>query len=157
LRLEGARGEPDDVGVDRDLDDGVAEAVVWAAGEHAGEGLLPGAGGKLAQPPLLARDPGAGAQNVVDGAGGVADRVAQSPRVVQQGEVAVAALGAKNLGEAADVVHPVTGERLGRAPGGYAKAKDILARLLAGDGAAEVTMTEVYDGEISWGDHPSGW
>jgi TrwC relaxase len=27
-------------------------------------------------------------------------------------------------------VHPVTGERLGRAPGGYATAKDILARLL---------------------------
>jgi hypothetical protein len=25
------------------------------------------------------------------------------------------------------------------------------------DGAAEVTMTEVYDDEISWGDHPSGW
>jgi AAA domain/TrwC relaxase len=30
-------------------------------------------------------------------------------------------------------VHPVTGERLGRAPGGYATAKDILARLLAGE------------------------
>jgi hypothetical protein len=29
-------------------------------------------------------------------------------------------------------VHPVTGERMGRAPGGYAKTKDILARLLAG-------------------------
>jgi hypothetical protein len=26
-----------------------------------------------------------------------------------------------------------------------------------GDGAAEVTMTEVYDDEISWGDHPGGW
>jgi hypothetical protein len=25
-----------------------------------------------------------------------------------------------------------------------------------GDGAAEVTMTEVYEDEISW-DHPSGW
>jgi AAA domain/TrwC relaxase len=30
-------------------------------------------------------------------------------------------------------VHPVTGERMGRAPGGYAKAKDILARLLAAE------------------------
>ena len=30
-------------------------------------------------------------------------------------------------------VHPVTGERMGRAPGGYAKTKDILARLLAGE------------------------
>ena len=26
-----------------------------------------------------------------------------------------------------------------------------------GDGAAEVTMTEVYEDEISWDDHPSGW
>jgi hypothetical protein len=26
-----------------------------------------------------------------------------------------------------------------------------------GDGAAEVTMTEVYDIEIPWGHHPSGW
>jgi hypothetical protein len=25
-----------------------------------------------------------------------------------------------------------------------------------GDGAAEVTMTEVYEDEITW-DHPSGW
>ena len=35
---EAVRGEPDDVGVDRDLDDGVAGAVVWPAGaaaEHA--------------------------------------------------------------------------------------------------------------------------
>jgi len=30
-------------------------------------------------------------------------------------------------------VHPVTGERMGRAPGGYAKTKDILARLLAAE------------------------
>jgi len=26
-----------------------------------------------------------------------------------------------------------------------------------GDGAAEVTMTEVYDVDIPWGHHPSGW
>jgi hypothetical protein len=26
-----------------------------------------------------------------------------------------------------------------------------------GDGAAEVTMTEVYDIDIPWGNHPSGW
>jgi hypothetical protein len=26
-----------------------------------------------------------------------------------------------------------------------------------GDGAAEVTMTEVYDIDIPWGHHPSGW
>ena len=30
-------------------------------------------------------------------------------------------------------VHPVTGERMGRAPGGYAKTKDILARLLVAE------------------------
>src|SRR6516225_1268148 len=35
-------------------------------------------------------------------------------------------------------VHPVTGERLGRAPGRYAKTKDILARLLAGEPHATV-------------------
>jgi len=35
-------------------------------------------------------------------------------------------------------VHPVTGERMGRAPGGYAKTKDILARLLAGEPHATV-------------------
>jgi len=63
VRPEAAFGDPDDVGVERDLDGGVAGAVVWLAGadgEHAGQGLLPGAGGELAQPPL-ARDPGAGA------------------------------------------------------------------------------------------------
>ena len=26
-----------------------------------------------------------------------------------------------------------------------------------GDGAAEVTMTEVYDIDIPWGHHPTGW
>ena len=26
-----------------------------------------------------------------------------------------------------------------------------------GDGTAEVTMTEVYDIDIPWGHHPSGW
>jgi hypothetical protein len=49
--LEAARGEPHDVGVDRDLDGGVAGAVVWPArgdGEHVGQGLVPGAGGELA-------------------------------------------------------------------------------------------------------------
>jgi hypothetical protein len=54
----------------------MAGAVVWlagAGGEHAGQGLLPGAGGELAHPLPLARDPGASAQRLVDGAGGVAD------------------------------------------------------------------------------------
>jgi len=35
-------------------------------------------------------------------------------------------------------VHPVTGERIGRAPGAYAKTKDILARLLAREPHATV-------------------
>lgn len=91
LRPEDACGEPDDVGVDGDLDGGVAGAAVlpaWADAERAGQGLLPGAGGELTHPPLLARDPGAGAQGVVDGAAGIADRVPQAPRMMQLGEVA---------------------------------------------------------------------
>ena len=28
---------------------------------------------------------------------------------------------------------------------------------LPGAGAAEVTMTEIYDIDIPWGNHPSGW
>src|SRR5262249_1428234 len=106
VRPEAACGEPDDVGVDRDLDGGVAGAVVLPAGgaaANAGRGLRSGAGGELAHPPLLARDPGAAAQGVADGAGGGVDRVPQLPRMVQLGEVAVAALGAENLGEGADV------------------------------------------------------
>ena len=69
---EAARGEPDDVGVYRDLDGGAGGAVVWPAGaaaEHAGQGLFPGAGGELAQALPLARDPGAAAEGLVDGAG----------------------------------------------------------------------------------------
>ena len=52
MRLQAARGEPDDIGVYGDLDDGVAGAVVWPAGpaaEHVGQGLFPGGGGELAQ------------------------------------------------------------------------------------------------------------
>ena len=71
---EDACGEPGDVGVYRDLDDGVGGAVVCparAAAEHPGEGPGPGAGGELVQPLPLARDPGAAAQGLVNGAGGV--------------------------------------------------------------------------------------
>ena len=60
---EASCGEPDDVGVYRDLGDGLAGAVVWPAGpaaEHAGQGLIPGAGGELLQALPLAWDPGAG-------------------------------------------------------------------------------------------------
>ena len=96
MRLEVACGEPDDVGVYRDLDDGVAGAVVLSAvvGEHVGQGLFPGAGGELAHALPLAWDPDAGAQGLVDGAGGVADGgLDVLPLVVAQlGEVA--ALGA---------------------------------------------------------------
>jgi hypothetical protein len=71
---EDACGEPGDVGVYRDLDDGVGGAVVCparAAAEHPGEGPGPGAGGELVQPLPLARDPGAAAQGLVNSAGGV--------------------------------------------------------------------------------------
>ena len=95
-----------DVGVDRDLDDWAAGAVVWPAGagaERVGQGLVPGAGGELVQALPLARDPGSGAQGLVDGAGGVADGGLDLVLlvVVQLGEVA--ALGAEDLGELADV------------------------------------------------------
>jgi hypothetical protein len=76
-RAKAARGEPDDVGVDRDVDGGVIGVVVGPAGtggEHGGQGVLPGAWGELVQPVLLARDPGAGADGLEDGAGGVAGR-----------------------------------------------------------------------------------
>jgi hypothetical protein len=89
---EVARGEPDDVGVDGDLDGGVAAAVVWLAGASAqlgGEFVLPGRRGELAHPVLLAGNPGAVAQSAVDGGGCVAGRrLGQLPRVaVQPGEV----------------------------------------------------------------------
>jgi hypothetical protein len=51
VRPEAARREPDDIGVERDLDGGVAGGAVWPAGadgEHTGESVLPGAGGELA-------------------------------------------------------------------------------------------------------------
>ena len=44
VRLQAACGEPDDVGVYRDLDDGLAGAVVLPAGpatEHAGQVRVP--------------------------------------------------------------------------------------------------------------------
>jgi hypothetical protein len=67
VRPEAACGEPDDVGVYGDLDDGLAGVVVLAAGaaaEYAGQSLIPGAGGELLQALPLARDPGAVAQGL---------------------------------------------------------------------------------------------
>ena len=95
---QAACGEPDDVGVYGDLDDWVAAAVVLlaaAGAEHAGQGLVPGAGGELLQAVPLARDPGAAAQGLVDGAGSGADGgVDVLPRVmVQLGEVAALSAG----------------------------------------------------------------
>lgn len=71
---EAACGEPDDAGVNGDLNDGVA--VVWPGGagaKRAGQGLVPDVGGDLAQALPLARDPDAAAQGLVDGAYGSAD------------------------------------------------------------------------------------
>ena len=65
VRPEAACGEPNDVGVYSDLDDGLAGAVVLLAGaaaEHAGQGPFPGAGGELLHALPLAGDPGALAQ-----------------------------------------------------------------------------------------------
>jgi hypothetical protein len=108
---EAACSEPDDVGVDRDLDDGVA----GAAAEHCGQGLLPGAGGELQEALPLASDPDAGAEGLVDRAGSVADGgLDVLPLVVAQlGEVA--ALRAEDLGERADV--ELSGVAAGGRPG----------------------------------------
>jgi hypothetical protein len=93
---EAACGEPDDVGVYRDLDGGVAGPAVWPAGagaEHAGQGLFPDAGSELLQALPLARYPDAGAQGLVDGTGSGADSgVHVLPLVVAQlGKVAAPA------------------------------------------------------------------
>ena len=48
VRLQAACSEPGDAGVDRDLDDGVAGALVLpmrAAAEHGGQGLITGGTG----------------------------------------------------------------------------------------------------------------
>jgi hypothetical protein len=136
LRPEGACGEPDNVGVYRDLDDGMAGAIVWparAGAEHVGQGLSPGAGGELAQAPPLARDPGVGAQGTVDGAGGPADGGVhvQPVVVVQLGEVA--ALGSEDLGELADVELAVVGAGGAADPEPVAAADGQVRRQVAGD------------------------
>ena len=53
VRLQAACSEPGDVGADRDLDDGVAGALVLpmrAAAEHVGQGLITGGGGSSTPP-----------------------------------------------------------------------------------------------------------
>ena len=129
----------DDVGVYGDLDDGLAGAVVWPAGaaaEHAGQGLIPGAGGELLHALPLAGDPGAVAQGLVDGAGGGADGgLDVLPRVVAQlGEVA--ALGVEDLRERADVELVGVGAGGGADPEPVAAADGQVRRQAAGDGPA---------------------
>jgi len=136
VRPEAAPGEPDDVGVDRDLDGRVAGVVVWPArgdGEHCAQGLLPGAGGELAQPPLLAGDPGACAERVVDGAGGVFDGGVHVPPVlvVHRGEMV--AVGAADLGEGADVELPVVAAGGGASPEPVAAAEGLVGWQVAVD------------------------
>jgi hypothetical protein len=140
VRPEAACGEPDGVGVYRDLDDGLAGVVVWPAGaaaEHAGQGLIPGAGGELLQALPLARDPGAAAQRVVDGARGGADGgLDMLPRVVVQlGEVA--ALGAEDLRERADVELGGVGAGGGAGPEPVAAADGLVRRQAAGGGPGD--------------------
>ena len=133
---EAARGEPHDVGVYRDLDGGAGGAVVWPAGaaaEHAGQGLVPGAGGELLQALPLARDPGSAAQGLVDGLGGGADGgLDVLPRVVVQlGEVA--ALGLEDLGELAGVELGGVGAGGRAGPEPVAAADCLVRRQAAGD------------------------
>src|SRR6185437_9076306 len=136
---EDACGEPDDVGVYRDLDDGVGGAVVCparAAAEHPGEGPGPGAGGELAQALALARDPGAAAQGLVNGADGVADGgLDVLPGVVVQLSV-VAALRLEDLGEGADVELAGVGA-CGRAGPEPVAAEGLVRRQAAGDGPGD--------------------
>ena len=137
---EAARGEPDDVGVYRDFNDGVAGAVICPAGaavEHAGQGLIPGAGGELAQALPLARDPDAVAQGLVDGLGGVTGGgVDFMPRVaVQLGEVA--ALRLEDLGELADVELAGVGAGGRAGPEPVAGADGLVRRQEAGDGPGD--------------------
>lgn len=132
---EAACGEPDDVGVDRDLDRGVAGVVVVLAGagaEDAGQGLLPGARGELLQALPLARDPGVGAQGLADSAGGGADGCLDLVPlvVVQLGEVA--ALRAEDLGERADVVLAGVGAGGGSGPEPVAAAEGLVRWQVAG-------------------------
>jgi len=140
VRPEAARGEPDDVGVDRDFDGGAGGEAAWLAGAdagHAGQGLLPGAGGELVQALPLARDPGVGAQGLVDGAGGVADGGVHVPPVVlvRQGEVA--ALGGEDLGELAEVELGGVAAGGGAGPEAVAAADGQVRRQVAGDGPGD--------------------
>ena len=132
---EAACGEPDDVGADRDLSDWAAGAVVWPTGagaERAGQGVVPGAGGELTQALPLGWDPGAGAQDLVDGTGGVADGGldALPPVVVQLGKVA--ALRAEDLGELGDVELAGVGASGGAGPEPVAAADGQVRRQAAG-------------------------
>jgi hypothetical protein len=137
---EAACGEPDDVGVYGDLDDGLAGVVVWPAGaaaEHAGQDLIPGGGGDLLQVLPLARDPGAAAEGLVDGVGGGADGGLDVPprMAVQLGEVA--ALRLEDLGERADVELSGVGVGGRAGPELVAAADGLVRRQAAGDGPGD--------------------
>src|SRR5712691_2637871 len=137
---EAARGEPDDVRVDRDLNDGMAGPGVWPArtgAEHPGQGLVPGAGGELVHALPLAGDPGSAAQGLVDGAGGGADGGLDFLLLVlaQLGEVA--ALRLEDLGEPADVELAGVGAGCRADPEPVAAADGQVRRQAAGDRAGD--------------------
>src|SRR5262245_41553141 len=124
----------------RDLDGGVARVVVWAAragGQRGGQVLLPGAGGELAHPVLLARDPGAAAQGAVDAARGVADGGVHVLPVVLAGKGEMTAVGAEDLGERADVEPLVVAAGGPAGPEPVVAAEGLVGRQLARDGSGD--------------------
>ena len=97
---------------------GVVVLAAGAAAGYAGQGLIPGAGVGPLQALPLAGDPGAVAQGLVDGVGGGADGgLDVLPRVVVQRRE-VAAPGAEDLRERADVEPGVGAGGLGRSRAG---------------------------------------
>jgi hypothetical protein len=112
---EDACGEPDDAGVDGDLDGGVAGAVVlpvWADAERAGQGLLPGAGGRADA--SAAAGPGSRCRRAGRGGWGRWRRGPCPPSAPDgaAGRGGGGSAGRGNLGEGADVeLHGVAAGR----------------------------------------------
>jgi hypothetical protein len=153
--LEAVRGEPDDVGVDRDLDDEATGEVVVPAGTGPGRGLWPGAGVELAQALPLARGPGAGAEGAVDGAGGVADGGVDFLPLVMVQLGAVAVLRVEDLRQLADVELAGVGAGGGADPEPVAAADGQVRRQATGPRIPQRAAQRRQAGRSSWR-NPSG-